>query len=267
MSEHHSDPDRETSPEVASNRVRLTEFPKDYRHLSISRWVENKIETFTRPTTSALDSQSRYYDSLVERFFPKHRDASILELGCGWGPLVYCLKRHGYRNIEAIDVIAQCCEFVGKELGVDAQNTDLLEFLDRRAKTYDVIAAFDVIEHFTKDEIVAITTVIHETLAPGGVFVFRVPNGASLGGLAIRYSGFTHEVAFTRQSVDELLRVAGFEKAVCVPEPVHARNPVHRALRRTARAFSGFVLSALTSFYLDRRFVTSNNVIGVGFKA
>ncbi len=97
-------------------------------------------------------------------------------------------------------------------------------------------------------------------LIVGGCFIFRAPNGGSLAGLYIRHSGFTHEVAFTPLSINELLKIAGFRKVLVIPEPGISKNPLKNLLDRILRYFLGKVFS------LDPKFVRSANIIGIGIK-
>lgn len=115
-------------------------------------------------------------------------------------------------------------------------------------------------EHFSKNEIVTLMLSIFESLKPGGVFIMKVPNGGSLSGLYIRYSGFTHELAFTRLSINELFKAVGFQKVICIPEPDLNTNPIKGLLKKLVKKFIARL------FGLDPNFILSTNIIGVGVK-
>jgi cyclopropane fatty-acyl-phospholipid synthase-like methyltransferase len=192
----------------------------NYRKFIIERWVSSHIDTFREPDEEVLTIQLRYYSKLIERFIPKDKNIKILELGCGFGGFIYALKSYGYRNILGIDVIPQCCNFVSKKFNVKVICSDILDYFSKKGikEQYDVIAAFDVIEHFEKGEIVKIMLYIYEALKENGIFIMRVPYGGSLRGLYIRYSGFIHETAFTELSINEPFRVIGFKEVYTLPE-------------------------------------------------
>lgn len=239
---------------------------RDYRKIVIPRWVEQGITSFPRPTREALAEQARHYHPLVDRLMPKDHAAAVLELGCGFGSFLRALRDKGYTNVKAIDLIPECCAFVRDEIGVDAECADVIDFLSRDEGRYSAIVAFDVIEHFNKNEIVAIVERLHESLEPGGVLVVRVPNAASQAGVSTRYSGFTHETAFTPASLSELFTVMGFADVECLPDPIHARTPLRAAVKRATRWAVEQALSVATMRMVPAAFTVSQNVTAVGRK-
>ena len=239
---------------------------RDYRKVIIPRWVGQGVSTFPKPSREELKTQSRYSYPLIDRFLPENRGSSILEIGCGFGSFLLALTERGYTNLAAMDLIPACCAYVEEQIGVRPECCDLLDFLAKDERRYDVIAAFDVIEHFTKNEIVAIVERLYDALNPGGVFIMRVPNGASLGGLNVRYSGFTHETAFTPASINELFTAIGFRAVECVPDPIFANSPVKGAVKQALRWTAERAMSFATFFAVDAEFAVSKNVTGVGRK-
>lgn len=239
---------------------------RDYRKVIIPRWVSEEGTSFPTPSREQLKEQSRYSYPLIDRFLPENRGSAILEIGCGFGSFLLALTERGYTNLAAVDLIPECCSFVEEQIGIKPECSDLLEFLARDERRYDVIVAFDVIEHFTKNEIVAIVQRLYDSLNPGGVFVMRVPNGGSLGGLSVRYSGFTHETAFTSASVHELFHAIGFRGVECVPDPVFANSAVKGAVKHAIRWTAERAVSFATLFAIEANFAVSKNVTGVGRK-
>ena len=76
---------------------------------------------------------------------------------------------------------------------------------------YAAITATDLLEHFTKPEILATFDDVAAALMPGGVFVARVPNAVSPLGGHIRNGDFTHQTSFTARSIRQLAAAAGFD--------------------------------------------------------
>lgn len=101
---------------------------------------------------------------------------------------------------------------------------------------------------------------IFESLKEEGLFMMRVPNAGSPRGLYIRYSGFTHEIAFTPLSIEELFKAVGFQRVYCIPEPELGNNPIKRLLKRILAKFTARLL------FLDSHFIYSTNIIGIGIK-
>lgn len=239
---------------------------RDYRKFIIPRWVSQEIESFPRPSREELKKQSQYNAPVIDRFLPARRESAILEIGCGFGGFLFALTERGYKNIKAIDLIPECCAFVEEEIGIKPECTDLLDFLAKDEGRYDAIVAFDVIEHFNKNEIVAIVQRLYDALNPGGVFIMRVPNGGSISGLSVRYSGFTHETAFTKASIGELFKAIGFRDVACVPDPVFAASPLKGVVKHAIQWTTERIVSLGTLFSIEAKFAVSKNVTGVGWK-
>jgi hypothetical protein len=98
-----------------------------------------------------------------------------------------------------------------RQLGINNVHCeDLLTFLHGHPKAFACITAFDVVEHFPKCEVLELLDAIHQALQSGGTFIMQVPNGASPFHGTIRYADFTHELAFTKESIIQVLSVTGF---------------------------------------------------------
>lgn len=230
----------------------------NYRQFVMSKWVSGDIESFRKPSQVDLKNQIKYYSPLINKFIPDKKDIDILEIGCGWGGFIYTLKKMGYSNIDAIDIIPEACLFVEQVCGIKVSCIDVFSFFKNNNKKYDVIVAFDVIEHFNKDEIVSLMNSIYNSLKKGGIFIMHTPNGGSLKGLYIRYSGFTHEIAFTPLSINELFKAVGFSKVFCMPEPEISSNLIKKMIKNSVRK----IFAKL--YGLDSNYMFSTNIIGVG---
>jgi cyclopropane fatty-acyl-phospholipid synthase-like methyltransferase len=93
---------------------------------------------------------------------------------------------------------------------------DLLETLESLSdESVDLIVAFDVIEHFTKDELVLFVDEVNRVLRKGGKWIIHTPNGESPFAGRMRYWDFTHEQAFTHTSIAQLLNASGFSLVTC----------------------------------------------------
>jgi 2-polyprenyl-3-methyl-5-hydroxy-6-metoxy-1,4-benzoquinol methylase len=233
----------------------------NYRKFMIERWISSHIDTFREPDEEDLSIQLRYYSKLIERFIPKDKNIKILEIGCGFGGFIYALKNCGYENILGIDIIPKCCNFVSNRFNIKVICSDILDYFNERGikGQYDVIAAFDVIEHFEKGEIVKIMLCIYEALKENGIFISRVPYGGSLRGLYIRYSGSTHETAFAELIIDELFRVIGFKEVYTLPEEklIEVKH-IKRIMKKLINYLVGRILG------IDPAYVNSSNIIAVG---
>jgi SAM-dependent methyltransferase len=154
----------------------------------------------------------------IRPLLPPPDAGAVLDIGCGQGELVRLLRADGY-DAEGVDISP---EQVGlaKAAGVaDVHAGDYGDFLDTRTGHLSAVTATDILEHFTKDEVLAAFDRVANALAPGGVFVARVPNAVSPFGGHVRYGDFTHESWFTAASVRQLAATAGFRAVTVLPCP------------------------------------------------
>ena len=158
-------------------------------------------------------SVSKYpaFTSIIEKFVPQDRNQRIVDLGCGQGTLIYCLKQAGYANVAGADLSEQQVE-IAKQLGIpEVILSDIDTFLSAQESPIDVVMAIDILEHLTPQELFETLDGIYRSLAVGGRIVLRVPNGAGIFGMQIRYGDFTHENCYTERSIHQILRTVGFK--------------------------------------------------------
>lgn len=172
-----------------------------------------------RPWTQAeLDGLRKDYIPVLTAVLPADSRAKILDIGCGFGPSIYSLTSMGYRDITAVDVSPECCRYVeGRFPGVSVVCSDAIHFLKDDSRIYDTICGFNIIEHLQRDDAKTLVRYAAVHLGKGSRFVISTPNGYSLKGMATRYNGFTHTLALTQMSAEELLAGGGFGKVVCFP--------------------------------------------------
>ena len=94
----------------------------------------------------------------------------------------------------------------------------------------DVIVAFDVIEHFTKDELLPFLDQVQRVLRKGGKWIIHVPNAEGPFGSRMRHWDFTHELGFTRTSMIQMLKSSGFSAVSCFED-----TPIVHGLKSLVR--------------------------------
>jgi SAM-dependent methyltransferase len=181
----------------------------NYRDRVYAHYTSQKMpEALSRTEGEAL----RWSQGAAHRlrdWLPGSRDAVILDLGCGPGNMLHLLRGQGYRRVTGVDISPEQVR-VASSVGFPVVNSDLMGFLAGRSDDTDCIILFDVIEHFTKDELFTFLDACHRALRPGGIFILQTPNAESPWGAMHRYHDITHETGFDPASLDHVLRVAGF---------------------------------------------------------
>ena len=122
---------------------------------------------------------------------------------------------------------------------------DLITFLHRHPKAFACITAFDVVEHFPKCEVLELLDAIYQALQSDGIFIMQVLNGANPFHGTIQYADFTHELAFTRESVVQVLSAAGFMNM-----RVYPTGPVVHGVLSAVRWIIWHTIRLLLVFYL-----------------
>jgi SAM-dependent methyltransferase len=158
-----------------------------------------------------LRHRGPYIRRIIRRHFPSDKNARILDLACGYGAFLYFAIQAGYHNGRGVDGSDEQVQ-KAKTLGVaGVSRGDIFDFLRAEPDaSADVVICFDIIEHLTRDELLAFVDDIHRVLKPGGRWIIHTPNAESPFGGAMRYWDLTHEMAFTRTSLGQLLLSSGF---------------------------------------------------------
>lgn len=152
---------------------------------------------------------SLVYRRDIRPALPATGTGPVLDIGCGQGQLVRLLLTDGYEAAGA-DISPEQVALAHQAGLHQVQQGDYRDILDVRAGQLAAVTATDVLEHLAKEEVLETFDRVATALAPGGVFVARVPNAVSPFGGHIRYGDFTHESWFTERSVRQLARAAGF---------------------------------------------------------
>jgi len=216
-----------------------------------------------------LDLRAAHLQKLIRQHFPPHKDAAILDMGCGQGALLYFARQAGYHHTVGIDWSApQVAE--ADRRGISGIITgDVLQVLESfAAESQDVVVAFDVIEHFTKDELLYCLDQIWRILKTGGKLIIHAPNGASPFCGHIRYGDFTHELAVTRESMTRLCQVCGFSRISCYedqPVPHGIKSGIRWLLWKVIRGVLRFYFAVETGAF-DSGMIFSQNLFCIAIK-
>ena len=180
----------------------------NYRDKFYSKYVSTQTsQLYGEANLESIKKQFPIWRNYFGNFLPKDKNAKIIDFGCGNGGFVYWLQQIGYQNAEGIDVSEEQVKLAEK-LGV--KNIYCAKDINAADK-YNVIFMKDVLEHFTKDEILIILEKIYKALKIGGLLVIQVPNAENILSGRLRYGDFTHETSFTKESIQQVLLVSDFK--------------------------------------------------------
>ena len=149
----------------------------------------------------------------LNHWLPRSKSAQIIDLGCGNGEFLILLKRLGYTNYLGIDAnrkiiqeAARCLPEGKVEVG------EIIKFLSNNKKKFDLICAFDVVEHFSKENALKCLTLIHRSLKKDGLFLLQLPNPNSPLVNAVYFGDITHQNMYAPSSLRTILEQTGFVK-------------------------------------------------------
>jgi len=109
--------------------------------------------------------------ALIRRVANPPPNGRVLEIGCGTGHNLSMLAEFG--RVDALELDEEARTVAEKRLGRSVMSAPLPEIAGVPDAHYDLIGAFDVIEHIEHDE--AAVRTIASKLKPGGTFVMTVP--------------------------------------------------------------------------------------------
>lgn len=171
--------------------------------------------------SSQLPAHKKYFRKKITDIKKLRKGGRLLDVGCAYGTLIKEANDQGF-TAEGVDIsgfaVKQCRK---KNLKASAGViTDV-----RKNNYYDVITAFEVVEH-ERDPLLTLRTA-KQLLKPGGLLVVSVPNSNSwsakiMGRYWFGYRHKEHLFHFTKDSLNVLLKKAGFSNIIInndIPRP------------------------------------------------
>jgi SAM-dependent methyltransferase len=136
------------------------------------------MERVVYETMADLDQRHWWYRArrqvlaaLIRRVAKPPANARVLEIGCGTGHNLAMLGQFG--RVDALELDDEVRAVAERRLGREVMRSPLPELSGVAPRHYDLIGAFDVIEHIDDDR--AALASIAARLKPGGKLVMTVP--------------------------------------------------------------------------------------------
>ena len=184
-----------------------------------------------------FEEQKWCFSKEIVQLFPKNKNIKILDIGCGIGSLIQAAKENGYKNIKGIDISHEQIEIANK-LGVaEVIEGNLNEVFLNRSEKFDLICGMDIIEHFSKDELVELIFKIKEKLNEGGTIIFRTPNTDAPLSSVFANGDFTHECLLNKSSALQLMKSCGFSNIQVFAGNISVQNPFKELIRKSLWVF------------------------------
>lgn len=126
---------------------------------------------FLDPEDTLEDAQQRKADHILGLIDPKPGD-KILELGCGWGPMLRHIQQHtgDKQNLRGITLSKEQAKYNKEKHGIDVEFGNFIT-RDYPAEEYDAIYSIGAWEHVRPDDIPQLLEKLYRALKPGGRLV------------------------------------------------------------------------------------------------
>lgn len=160
------------------------------------------------------------------------KNVSIFDMGCGSGSMLKALQEAGFQNATGMDISPEQVKVAAKMGVANVNEGDALKFVAEQSGKFDVLLGMDIIEHFTKDELVDLLQSIRKSLKPGGMAIFRTPNLDAFLSSVFANGDFTHENYMNASSAQQVCLACGFTHVQVLPGVMKIENPIKEMMRK-----------------------------------
>ena len=167
----------------------------------------------------------------------------VLELGFGNGEFLGYTRSIGLSvcGIETLPALIERAHAAG--IPALASTSELPS-----EASFELIAAFDVMEHIEQDSLIEVLNDLATHLSPGGYILCRVPNGESPMGRMHQHGDMTHRTTLGVSKFKQIGAALGLQ-VLCLGEaPWHRMQHAGRSPKNVARAMLRWLISHLLAF-------------------
>jgi cyclopropane-fatty-acyl-phospholipid synthase len=160
--------------------------PPEFYRLFLGRTLTYSCAYFASPDTD-LDAAQEAKLELVCRKLRLRPGERLLDIGCGWGSLVFHAAEHW--GVEALGITAspRQAEWAMRQVherGLEGRaEVRLADYRDRLDRGFDAVASVGMVEHVGRREMGGYCRSVHELLRPGGrALIHGITDRPSAGG-------------------------------------------------------------------------------------
>ncbi|HBN03695.1 MAG TPA: hypothetical protein DD396_06580 [Bacteroidetes bacterium] len=202
----------------------------EYRDTIYNNYFTNQVNKQARDYAGMLAEQASHNGAELLALLPQDKSAKIVDLGCGFGTFVKPAMDAGYTHVSGYDISEEQVA-VAHMLGMTNVHHSSIDSYFAKGEKVDVIVGLDIIEHFTKNELIDFLLNVKKGLNPGGKAIFRTPNMDAPQTSVYAYGDISHEVFLNKSSALQITSAVGFEKVEVFGGLVRNTNPLKEVIR------------------------------------
>jgi len=140
-----------------------------------------------------------YFDQFFRKIRVLGNKSKVLEIGFGNGELLGYLRAHDHKVI-GVELNTHLVE-TAINSGYEAFSGLIWDIPELQSEKFDLIVAFDVVEHMSLKKLNAFFSWARSHLNKGGNLILRFPEGGSPFGLVYQNGDFTHVTSLTQTKI------------------------------------------------------------------
>jgi 2-polyprenyl-3-methyl-5-hydroxy-6-metoxy-1,4-benzoquinol methylase len=194
----------------------------EHSYANYSRWKSWSEESFLQFSAHEANYLSADFSGITLH------DSKFLEIGFGNGALMSWARSKG-AHIYGIELLEASIERA-RARGIPLLSPKLEDNLPEFSEYFDVVAAYDVLEHLSLPEVITALDIIAKLLKPGGTLILRFPNGQSPFGRFLQHADLTHRCTLSLAILDQLTMCGPLTiSSVKLKKPKPIGSLAHRA--------------------------------------
>jgi 2-polyprenyl-3-methyl-5-hydroxy-6-metoxy-1,4-benzoquinol methylase len=187
--------------------------------------------------------------------------ATVLEVGFGDGLFLDWAKHEGFK-ITGVELNDDFCRSAEKK-GHAVLRGNAIEVLESCTEKYDLVVLFDVLEHFTLEEVMKLLAGARSVLAHSGRILARFPNGQSPFGRVYQYGDATHRSVLSGPLLEDIamlidVKLIGVYNSAR-PYP-HKKKMVKRLLKEMQYGARDMFEKTVGRIYFDQKIPLDPNI-------
>lgn len=189
--------------------------------------------------------------------------ARVLEVGFGNGAFAGWIKQFtgNYVGIESNPVLVSRANDMG--IAAYLSGVDLSSISNGG---FDLIVAFDVMEHMPKEEVISTLRTWRDNLSEDGRIIIRVPSGDSPFSGRIMYGDITHKTLLATTALQQIAALTNLNLVATLPPAMPIMGlGIKKAAERTivllARKFISVLINS--TFHGNRHGVITSNLVAI----